>query len=117
MTKETKVWTDAEWICLLVDDGVSKATVSLTRDEAFNLAQRLMPRAEFTPDTEEELRLAARMIRIWIPESFPANERGQIHFVRSVVESVASTIERTIDGKSKGTDGDDNARSVSTPED
>ncbi len=97
----TKVWSAAEWICLLVDDGVSKATVSLTRDEAFNLAQSLMPRAEFIPDTDEELRLSARMIRTWLPESFPENERGQIHFVRSVMESVASTIERALDGKSK----------------
>ncbi|MGR9413124.1 hypothetical protein [Rhizobium leguminosarum] len=104
MTKETRVWSDAEWICLFVNDGVSQATVSLTHDEAFDLGQRLMPRAEFSTDTDEELRLAARMIRIWLPESFPANEKGQIHFVRSVMESVASTIERALDGKSKGDD-------------
>lgn len=105
MTKETRAWVDGEWICLFVNDGVSQSTVSLTHDEAFDLAQRLMPRAEFKPDTDEELRLAARMIRRWLPEAFPANERGQIHFVRAVMESVASTIERALDGKSNETDG------------
>ncbi|MBX5206725.1 hypothetical protein [Rhizobium sp. NZLR11] len=86
---------------MFVNDGSTQATISLTRDEAFDLAQRLMPRAEFTTDTDEELRLAARMIRIWLPEAYPANERGQVHFVRAVMESVASTIESVVDGKSK----------------
>jgi hypothetical protein len=45
------------------------------------------------------------MIRKWLPESFPANEKGQVHFVRAVMESVASTIERALDGKSNETDG------------
>lgn len=101
MTKGTRVWTDDRWVCLFVNDGNTQTTISLTPDEAFDLGTRLMPRAEFTPDALEELRVAARMIRRWIPEAFPANEKGQIHFVRSVVESVASTIERALDGETK----------------
>lgn len=101
MAKETRVWHDAQWVCLFVNDGNASATISLTRDEASDLGNRLIPRAEFTPDTIEELRIAARMIRRWIPDAFPANEKGQIHFVRSVVESIASTIERALDGEAK----------------
>jgi hypothetical protein len=105
MMKETRAWVDGEWICLFINDGVSQSTVSLTHDEAFDLGRRLMPRAEFSLDDAEELRLSARMIRKWLPESFPANEKGQVHFVRAVMESVASTIERALDGKSNETDG------------
>jgi hypothetical protein len=101
MAKETRVWTDTQWVNLFVDDGNAKTTISLTYDEAFDLAQKLMPRAEFSPDALEELRMAARMIRRWIPEAFPENARGQIHFVRSVVESVAGTIERALAGETE----------------
>lgn len=52
--------------------------------------------AEILPNAVEELREAAVMIRTWIPVSFPANEHGQVHFVRAVVEAVADTIERAI---------------------
>lgn len=45
-------------------------------------------------DTWDELRQSAIMIRRWIPESYPANELGQVHFVRAVCESVATVIER-----------------------
>lgn len=48
------------------------------------------------PSVVSELGMAARMIRTWIPESFPANERGQVHFVRAVIESVADVIERAV---------------------
>lgn len=50
--------------------------------------------AETPPNPREELRMAARMIRTWMPESFPANEFGQVHFVRAVIDSVAEAIER-----------------------
>jgi hypothetical protein len=104
MAKETRVWTDDEWVCLFVDDGNTQTTISFTHDEAFDLAQRLMPRAEFTPDTVEELRLSARMIRRWIPDCFPENDNGQVYFVRAVIESVATVIERAIDGEPPMTD-------------
>ena len=52
--------------------------------------------AEIPLDAAQELRDAAVMIRTWIPVSFPANEHGQVHFVRAVVEAVADTIERAI---------------------
>jgi hypothetical protein len=104
MTKETRVWSDPEWVCLFVNDGGAQATVSLTYDEAFDLAQKLMPRAEFKPDTIEELRQSARMIRKWIPDVYPANERGQVHFARAIMESVASVIERALAGKAPPTD-------------
>lgn len=99
MTTETKVWSDTKWVCLFVNDGNAQTTISLSYDEAFDLGQQLMPRAEFAPETLEELRMAARMIRRWIPEAFPENEKGQIHFVRAVVESVASTIDRALAGE------------------
>lgn len=113
MGKKTKVWSDSEWVCLFVDDGNSQTTISLTYDEAFDLAQKLMPRAEITPDTAEELRQSARMIRRWIPDVFPANEKGQVHFARAVMESVATVIERAVDGKPPMTD--DEAMAASGP--
>lgn len=51
-------------------------------------------RAETPPNPREELRMSARMIRTWMPESFPANELGQVHFVRCVIDAVAEAIER-----------------------
>lgn len=113
MAKETRVWSDSNWVYLFANDGNAQAIVSLTYDEAFDLAQRLMPRAEFLPDTLEELRLSVRMIRRWIPDCFPANEMGQVHFVRSVMESVATTIERALDGKPPLTD--EEAKALSGP--
>lgn len=64
--------------------------------------------AEIGLSNTEELRACVTMIRTWIPEVFPANERGQVHFVRAVVESVADTIERALpalakaEGQAKG---------------
>lgn len=48
-------------------------------------------------DTWEELNLSARMIRRWIPEVFPENAAGQVHFVRAICDSVATVIERHIE--------------------
>jgi hypothetical protein len=51
-------------------------------------------RATLRPNTLKELRQSATMIRRWLPDSFPANEKGQVHFVRCVMESVAAVIEQ-----------------------
>lgn len=42
--------------------------------------------------TREELGGAAAMLEAWAPDTFPANERGQVHFARAMMDSVASTI-------------------------
>lgn len=49
-----------------------------------------------TDEMIEELRLSAVMIRTWAPETFPANESGQVHFARAIMESVAETIEKAL---------------------
>lgn len=42
--KITTWWSeDGKWFCILVDDGVNKATVSLTPDEAKGLARDADP--------------------------------------------------------------------------
>ena len=45
MADKIKSWwsEDGQWFCLLVDDGVNKATVSLTPDEAKALARDADP--------------------------------------------------------------------------
>ena len=96
MSKETKVWSTSEWICLYVDDGTSKATISLSPDEAYALLQSLSATMGMNPDCADDLRQSAVMIRTWVPEVFPANERGQVPFARAIMESVADVIERTI---------------------
>lgn len=48
------------------------------------------------PAPWDELRQSALMIRTWIPEVYPANEQGQVHFARAVMESVATVIERVL---------------------
>lgn len=52
------------------------------------------PAAVYYDDAIADLRQAARMIRIWIPEVYPANEQGQVPFARAVMESVADAIDR-----------------------
>ena len=47
-------------------------------------------------DDLSELRMSATMIRRWIPEVFPENDAGQVHFVRAICDSVAATIERAM---------------------
>lgn len=42
--------------------------------------------------TREELEMCARMIDTYAADAFPANELGQIHFGRAMMESVADTI-------------------------
>lgn len=45
MTEKIKTWwsEDGQWFCMLVDDCVNKATVSLTPDEAKALARGADP--------------------------------------------------------------------------
>lgn len=47
-------------------------------------------------DPLDELRQCAVMIRTWIPEVYPTNELGQVHFARAVMESVATVIDRVL---------------------
>ena len=50
--------------------------------------------AAYPDDAIADLRQAARMIRTWIPDVYPANELGQVPFARAVMESVADAIDR-----------------------
>ena len=43
-----------------------------------------------------ELRLCSTMIRTWIPEAYPADEQGQVHFARAIMEAVADAIDRAL---------------------
>lgn len=55
MPKITSWWSeDGKWFCLLVDDGTTKATVSLTPEEAKGLAR------DADPEVYEKLRLVRR---------------------------------------------------------
>lgn len=44
MEKTTRVWKSGEWVCLFVDDGANKATISLTKDEALALQTEISTR-------------------------------------------------------------------------
>jgi hypothetical protein len=46
MEKKIKAWwsDDGKWFCILVNDGVSQATVSLTPEEANALAEKADPK-------------------------------------------------------------------------
>lgn len=39
--EKIKVWRDKEWFCAMVNDGANMATISMTRDEANALRQKL----------------------------------------------------------------------------
>ena len=56
MPDKIKTWwsEDGKWFCLLVDDGVNKATVSLTPEEAKGLAR------DADPDVYEKLQSVRR---------------------------------------------------------
>lgn len=75
-------------------EGIANRVASIVRAE--RACRGPMGAAEIAPDTLDELRQCATMIRTWIPESFPANSSGQVHFVRGVMESVAFVIERAL---------------------
>lgn len=42
--------------------------------------------------TRESLERCAKMLDTYAPECFPANEQGQVHFARAMMESVADEI-------------------------
>jgi hypothetical protein len=44
----------------------------------------------------EDLRLAAKAIRTYMPETLPAGEDGKIHFARALAEASADAIEAVL---------------------
>ena len=42
--------------------------------------------------TRESLERCAKMLDTYAPDCFPANEKGQVHFARAMMESVADDI-------------------------
>lgn len=44
----------------------------------------------------EDLRLAAKAIRTYMPETLPADEHGKIHFARALAEAAADAIEAAL---------------------
>ena len=84
---------------MLPDEMKARATGIAARVEGIIRAERAVDsnapdRATLRSNTLKELRQSATMIRRWLPDSFPANEAGQVHFVRCVMESVAAVIEQ-----------------------
>jgi hypothetical protein len=84
---------------MLPDELKDRAAGIARRVEGIIRAERAVDsnapdRATLRPNTLKELRQSATMIRRWLPDSFPANENGQVHFVRCVMESVAAVIEQ-----------------------
>lgn len=62
--------------------------------EAYEAAAPRLDPSIIPLDDLSELRMSAVMIRRWIPEVFPENAAGQVHFVRAICDSVATAIER-----------------------
>lgn len=60
------------------------------------LAEQPHDQGVYQDDPIGDLRLAARTIRSWIPEVYPADEQGRVPFVRGVLESVAAAIDRAV---------------------
>jgi hypothetical protein len=61
------------------------------------LAKKFREEVRKDPDaapegTRESLAKCVRMIEDYIPEALPANEHGQVHFARAVIESVSEEI-------------------------
>jgi hypothetical protein len=68
------------------------------RAKALRDADRAEDPESFAPDTSPEgLRLTARMLDTWFPETFPANEHGQIHFARCMAESASDHLKAAAD--------------------
>ena len=77
--------------------------MSNQENEAKAAALRAQSRAgDGKPEgTAESLARCAKMLNEYAPECFPANEHGQVHFVRAMMESVADEIRtflKTSDG-------------------
>lgn len=70
-----------------------------TADEIIAVYEAAAPKLDpsiIPLDDLSELRMSAVMIRRWIPEVFPENAAGQVHFVRAICDSVATVIERAM---------------------
>lgn len=81
------VWGDRQWTCIQLNDGVSRATLSLTYHEAHALAIKLL--GHFA----EELETTGMMLSRYADDCFPPpNEQGQVHFGRAVMDSAALTV-------------------------
>lgn len=52
--------------------------------------------------THESLLRCATMLDTYGPDCFPANEHGQIHFARTMMESVADEIRKFLASLEKG---------------
>jgi hypothetical protein len=50
------------------------------------------PAEEGPEGTRESLERCARMLDTHAPDCFPANDKGQVHFARAIMESVADEI-------------------------
>ena len=96
-----------EAVARVLDEGhmrlFDQVSSSSRRDEladeiitAFEAAAPKLDPSIIPLDDLSELRMSATMIRRWIPEVFPENDAGQVHFVRAICDSVAATIERAM---------------------
>jgi hypothetical protein len=65
---------------------------------------------EHTEGTREALERCVRMLNTYAPECFPANEQGQIHFARAMMEGVADEITKYLAAAER--DRDDARRRV-----
>ena len=55
--------------------------------------------------TAESLARCANMLNVYSPECFPANEYGQVHFVRAMMESVADEIRAFLAHTARASEG------------
>ena len=108
MSTETKpfawYWYDATG-CLFITGDDRKPDVPA---EAKPLYASPPPQAHLRGITDaerlEDLRLAAKAIRTYMPETLPAGEDGKIHFARALAEDAADAIEAVL----ATTEGSDN---------
>lgn len=55
-----------------------------------------IPLGKVDDERLEDLRLAAKAIRLYMPETLPAGEDGKIHFARALAEAAAASIEAVL---------------------
>lgn len=68
-------------------------TVGATNEElALKFRQQLLAGDGKPEGTRESLKRCATILNTYAPELFPANEQGQVHFARAMMESVADEI-------------------------
>lgn len=81
------VWSDRQWTCIKLNDGVTQATLSLTHAEAVELALKLLGR------DAEQLETTGKMLGRYVDDCFPPpNDMGQVHFGRAVMDCAATNI-------------------------